>query len=83
MLYMPSSSLLPRFGITVSRRVGNAVVRNRVKRWIREVLRQRGSAIAGAWDIVIIARPSARGAGLHRIERDFQGFSSWISKKSR
>ncbi len=47
-----------RVGLTVSSRVGKAVVRNRVKRWIREYLRKHWQEVpAGA--SVIVARPSA------------------------
>lgn len=50
-----------RLGITASRRVGSAVVRNRVKRQIREWFRAERGGV-GAADIVVIARP--RGARL-------------------
>jgi len=50
-----------RLGVTVGRRVGNAVIRNRVKRCIREWFRHsRGELPAGS-DIVVIARRAARG----------------------
>jgi len=48
-----------RIGLTVSRRVGNAVVRNRVKRRLREWFRQSATRAAGALDWVVIARPAA------------------------
>ena len=54
---LPNSLPHSRFGITVGRRVGGAVVRNRVKRRLRELFR-RLRLITG-WDIVIIARPAA------------------------
>ena len=57
----PTTGLL-RMGLTVSRKVGNAVVRNRVKRWLRESFRRHASlmvAPAGGTDLVVIARPSA------------------------
>lgn len=48
---------LSRFGFAVGKRVGKAVVRNRVKRRLREIVRSLHPA--GGWDVVIIARPAA------------------------
>jgi ribonuclease P protein component len=45
-----------RFGFLVSKRIGQAVVRNRVRRWLREAARLRLDRIAVGWDIVLIAR---------------------------
>lgn len=50
-----------RLGITVSKRVGNAVVRNRVKRLIREAFRQI-EHLQVASDLVVIAKREANGA---------------------
>ena len=54
-----SGSGRARLGITASRKVGNAVVRNRVKRRIREWFRCAGQARLVGLDVVVIARTSA------------------------
>ncbi len=48
-----------RLGITVSRKVGGAVVRNRVKRCVRELFRRDQLGLVAALDVVVIAKPGA------------------------
>jgi ribonuclease P protein component len=47
-----------RFGLSTGRRLGGAVVRNRVRRRIREVLRGMMPSFQPGWDVLIIARPA-------------------------
>ena len=49
----------PRVGFSVSKRVGDAVRRNQVKRRLREVIRRRLWNVAPGWDMIVIARPGA------------------------
>ena len=51
-----------RFGISVKKALGGAVVRNRIRRRIREILRLNNSEIPSGWDIVIHPRSSVAGA---------------------
>jgi ribonuclease P protein component len=62
-LALPNELGRARLGVTVSSRVGNAVVRNRVKRWVREAFRADGEALPPV-DLVLIARAEAPRAGL-------------------
>jgi ribonuclease P protein component len=48
-----------RLGITVSRKVGNAVCRNRLKRWIREFFRHHHKQFGRAMDISVVAKRQA------------------------
>lgn len=59
MIFTPSSILYPRFGITVSKRVGNAVVRNKLKRRLRDILRHQKQNLPANFDFVLIAKPGA------------------------
>ena len=48
-----------RFGVSVSRKIGGAVVRNRIKRLIREQIRLHENEIAPGFDLVIVVRAAA------------------------
>ena len=58
-LWRPNGLELSRLGLTVSRRVGNAVVRNRIKRRLREIFRRAGQLLPQGIDLVAVARPPA------------------------
>ena len=62
-----------RFGFSVSKRVGNAVVRNRVKRRLKEAARvELLPRIEPGWDFVVIARKDAAGADYQRLNHSLQ-----------
>jgi ribonuclease P protein component len=52
----PGGSETTRLGITVTKKIGCAAIRNRIKRFIREYFRLNKHRITGKWDINIIAR---------------------------
>ncbi len=61
----------PKFGLSVSKRAGGAVARNRLKRRLKEALRQLG--LTGSWSIVVTARPAAAEAQYDELCQSLRG----------
>jgi ribonuclease P protein component len=68
--YRANGGPLSRFGISVKKALGGAVVRNRIRRRIREILRRNSSEISPGWDIVIHPRSSMTRTAFASIEAD-------------
>lgn len=60
-----------RVGVTVSKKLGGAVVRNRVRRRLREVYRLNEHRFAPGWDIVVVARSRCVSAGFESLTRAY------------
>ena len=58
----PNEDSISRFGVAAGRAVGNAVNRNRAKRRVRELVRQRIPSIIGGWDVIFLTRHSIHNA---------------------
>jgi ribonuclease P protein component len=63
-----------RVGIVTSKKLGNAVVRSRARRLLREVVRLHQHDLAQPIDLILIARHSIVGRKLPEVERDFLSF---------
>ena len=57
-----------RYGITASKKVGNAVARNRCRRVIREAFRTLDEPLRGNWDIVFVARSKTRHVPMQKVQ---------------
>ena len=57
-----------RIGLTVSAKLGHAVVRNRIRRRLREIYRLHESQFQPGWDIVVVARGRAVDAPYRKLE---------------
>jgi ribonuclease P protein component len=66
----------PRLGLAVSRRVGNAVARNRVKRRVREWFRRERASLPAGTDWVVIARAGAAELGASEVARELSELAS-------
>jgi ribonuclease P protein component len=71
---LPNELTLSRYGISVSKRVGNAVIRNRIKRLLREILRI--APVRPGWDIIFIARPKAASTDYASLKQAVEGLLS-------
>ncbi|MBP3610088.1 MAG: ribonuclease P protein component [Lachnospiraceae bacterium] len=60
-----------RLGISVSKKVGNSVVRHRIARLLRESFRLNDGKFHSGWDIVVVARMNAKGKNYADIESAF------------
>lgn len=71
---LPNGLTIFRYGFSVSKRVGKAVTRNRVKRLLREILRVM--PLKSGWDIVFIARSGAASADYASLKQSVEGLLS-------
>ena len=71
LVFCPTAFTETRLGLIVSKRVGNAVKRNRVKRLIREFFRLNKSLFPVSFDMVVIAKPGAHTLTYHQVANEF------------
>ncbi len=68
--FSPNQLENSRFGIITSKKLGNAVVRNRARRQIREIIRLQFNDTKARYDVVIVARAAIVGKTAAQIQKD-------------
>ena len=79
-LALKNSLNVTRLGITVSSKVGNAVLRNRIRRRLREIFRKRRHWLPEGLDLVLIATSRARTADFESLNRACLGLASRLKR---
>ena len=77
-VYASGDQLAPRLGITVTKKIGPAVTRNRLKRVCREFFRQHREQLTNAYDIHVIARRAAGQAANDELTKSLEQLFSKI-----
>jgi ribonuclease P protein component len=78
--FLPARYNQSRLGVTVTKKVGQAVERNRIKRFVREFFRLNRHCLSGKWDINIIAKRQSAGINSEKAYRSLQDIFDRISK---
>jgi ribonuclease P protein component len=80
-LALKSDQKMTRVGLTVSTKVGNAVVRNKVRRRLREIFRKGKDALPKGIDVVVIAKPKAATADYATLARAYAGVAEGLRRR--
>jgi ribonuclease P protein component len=71
-----------RLGITASKQVGNAVVRGRCKRLVREAFRTQPGLVPAGVDLIVIVRAGAEGLGLSGVLAEWAKVRGYIARRA-
>jgi ribonuclease P protein component len=70
---LPNALDHDRYGISIGRRLGGAVARNRARRRLRHILRGAPNESGTGWDVLIVVRPSGAQAGFDELRAALEG----------
>jgi len=71
LIYLSNALFFSRVGVVASKKVGNAVIRSKVKRWMRELFRRNKNLIGFPMDLLIVAMPEMKEATWPELKENF------------
>lgn len=66
--FVPNDLGQTRFGLSTGKRLGGAVVRNRVRRQLRAAIRAHAPELTPGWDVLLVARPPSAQVGYQELD---------------
>ena len=70
LFFMPNQQEISRFGVVTTKKVGNAVIRNKWRRRIKEIVREYGDDLQSGYDIIVLARPRIKESEFSSVKKD-------------
>ena len=83
LVYLTSDLNHSRMAAVASKNVGNAVKRNRVKRWMRALFRRNKCLLNASLDLIMIAKPGMPDSNWNEILDEYRKAVHYLNKKSR
>lgn len=71
LIYLPNNLEFCRMAVVASKKIGNAVMRNRIKRWMRDLFRRNKDLLKNPVDIIIVAKKEAQDASWSKLKEDY------------
>jgi ribonuclease P protein component len=83
LIYLSNTLTCSRVGVVASKKVGSAVTRSKVKRWMRELFRRNKNLLESPMDLLIVAMPEIRQATWPELKEDYLWAVRKIFEKRR
>ena len=83
LVYLSNDLTFSRIGVVASKKIGNAVERNKAKRWARALFRQHKELLAGSLDLIVITKQDIKEATWLSLQQEYLKALSFITKQSR
>lgn len=82
LVYLSNNLSFSRMGVVVSKKIGNAVKRNKIKRWMRDLFRRNKDLLKFSIDIIIVAKKEIQDANWTNLRESYISALETINQKS-